>query len=68
MIYDQLKVFSSFFLTAPLIMVALTTTRNSLMIQYLLDITNIDKICDKNGQKFKFLCKLNGCEAKEGAE
>ena len=67
MIYDQLKVFSSFFLTPPLKMVALTTTRNFLMI-YLLDITNIDKICDKAGQKFKFLCKLNGCEAKEGAE
>ena len=35
---------------------------------YLIDITNIDKICDKVGQKFNFLCKLIGCEAQEGAE
>ena len=35
---------------------------------YFIDITNIDKICDQVGQKFKFLCKLIGCEAQEGAE
>ena len=28
--------------------------------------TNIDKLCDEVGQKFKFLCKLIGCEAQEG--
>ena len=67
MIYNQLIIFSSFFLTAPLKMVALTTTRYLLMI-YLIDISNIDKICDKVGQKFKFLCKMIGCEAQEGAE
>ena len=33
-----------------------------------IDITHIDKICDYVGQKFKFLCKLIGCEAQEGAE
>ena len=67
MIYDLLIVFSSPFLTAPLEVVPLTTSRIYLMI-YLIDITNIDKICDKVGQKFKFLCKLIGCEAQEGAE
>ena len=35
---------------------------------YLIDITHNDKICDQVGQKFKFLCKLIGCEAQEGAE
>ena len=55
------------FLTAPLEMVALTISRIYLRI-YLIDITNIDKICDKVGQKFNFLCKLIGCEAQEGAE
>ena len=44
-IYDQLIIFSSFFMTTPLEMVALTTLRTYLMI-YLIDITNIDKICD----------------------
>ena len=68
MIYDLLKVFSYFFMTAPLEMVALTTSRIYLMI-YFTDITNIDKICNKVGQIiFKILCKLVGCEAQEGAE
>ena len=35
---------------------------------YVLDITNIDKICDLAGHRFKFLYKLIGCEAQEGAE
>ena len=35
----------SFFMTAPLEMFALTTSRIYLMI-YLIDSTNIDKICD----------------------
>ena len=35
---------------------------------YLIDITNIDKICNLNGQKLKFLCNLIGCEAQEEAE
>ena len=38
-------VFSSFFMTAPLEIVALTTSRIHLM-NYLIDVTNIDKICD----------------------
>ena len=54
-------------MTAPLEMVTLTTSRKYLMI-YLIDIINIDKLCDYGDQKFKFLCKLIGCEAKEGAE
>ena len=55
-------------MTAPLEMVALTTSRIYLMI-YFTDITNIDKICNKVGQIiFKILCKLVGCEAQEGAE
>ena len=54
-------------MTAPLEMVALTTSRIYLMI-YLIDITNIDKICDYVGQKFKFMCNLIGCEAQEEAE
>ena len=45
MIYVLLKVFSYFCLTAPLEMVALTTSRIHLMI-YLIDITDIDKIWD----------------------
>ena len=45
MIYDLLIVFSSFYITAPLQMVALTTSWIYLMI-YLINITNIDKICD----------------------
>ena len=45
LIYGLLIVFSSPFLTSPLEMVALTTSRIYLMI-YLIDITNIDKICD----------------------
>ena len=45
MIYDLLIVFSSFFMIAPLEMVALTTSWIYLMI-YLVDITLIDKICD----------------------
>ena len=56
-----------FLLPFPLEMVTLTTSRINLMI-YLIDATNIDKICDLVGQKFKFLCKLIGCEAQEGAE
>ena len=60
-------VFSSFFMTAPLEMVVLTTSWIYLML-YLIDITNIEKICDLVGHKFKFLCKLIGCEAQEGAE
>ena len=67
MIHDLLIVFSSFFMTAPLEMVALTTSRIYLMI-YLIDITNIEKNCDLVGQKFKFLCKLTGIETQEGAE
>ena len=35
---------------------------------YLIDITHIDRICDKAGQQFKYLCNLIGCEAQEGAE
>ena len=35
---------------------------------YLIDITNINTMCDLAGQKFKFLCKLIGCEAQKGAE
>ena len=38
-------VFSFFFMIAPLEMVALTTSCIYLMI-YLIDVTNIDKICD----------------------
>ena len=45
MIYDLLIVFSSFFMTAPLELVALTTSHIYLMT-YLIDITNIDKIFD----------------------
>ena len=44
MIFNLLIVFSSFFMTAPL-EIELTTSRIYLMI-YLIDITNIDKICD----------------------
>ena len=54
-------------MTATFEMVALTTSWIYLMI-YLIDITNIDIICDQVGQKFKFLCKLIGCEAQAGAE
>ena len=54
-------------MTVPLEMDALITSRIYLMI-YLIDIINIDKICDEVGQKFKLLCKLNGCEAQKGAE
>ena len=63
--YDLLIDFSYPFLTAPLERVALTTFRITLN-----DITNIDKICDEVGQifKFRFLCKLIGCEAQERAE
>ena len=46
MIYNLLIVFSFPFLTAPLEMVALTTKQVYLMIN-LINITNIDKICDK---------------------
>ena len=67
MIYDLLLVFSSFIMTAPLDMVALTTSRIDLMI-YLIDITNIDKICDEVGKKNKFLPELIGCEAQERTE
>ena len=35
---------------------------------YLLDKTNINKICGYIGPKIKFLSKLIGCEAQEGAE
>ena len=63
MIYDLLIVFSPF-LTVPMEMVALTTLRIYFMI-YLIDITNIDKICDEVGQTFKYLCNLIGCEAQE---
>ena len=52
-------------MTAPLEMVALTTSWIYLMI-YLIDIKNIDKICDLVGQNFKFLFKLIDCEAQEG--
>ena len=54
-------------MAAPLEMVALTPSRIYLMI-YLKDITNIDKICDQVGQKFKILCKLISFEAQEAAE
>ena len=67
MIYDLLIVFSSIFMTAPFEMVALTTSRIYLMM-YLIDITDVDKICDSVGQKLKFLCKLIGCKQQEGAE
>ena len=39
-------VFASFFMGAPLGMVTLATSPIYLMI-YLIDITNIDRICDK---------------------
>ena len=45
MIYDLLIVFSSFFMTVPLEIVALTTSWIYLII-YLIDSTNIDKLCD----------------------
>ena len=45
MIYNLLIAFSSFFMTAPFEMVALTTLQIYLMV-YLVNITNIDKICD----------------------
>ena len=51
-------------MTAPLEMVTLTTSRIYLMI-YLINITNIDNSSPKIK---KILCKLIGCEAKEGAE
>ena len=54
-IYDLLIVFSPF-VTAPFEMVALTTSRTYFMI-YLIDITNIDKICDSVGQTLNF-CAL----------
>ena len=57
---------SPFFMNAPLEMVALATSWIYLMI-YLIDITNVDKICDSVSQKFKFLFKLVGCEAQERA-
>ena len=47
-IYDLLIVFSPFLMTAPLEMVAFTTSRIYLTIN-LIDITIIDKICDKVG-------------------
>ena len=61
MIFDLLI---NSFLCAPLKIVAFTTSRIYLMI-YLIDITHIDKICDLVDQKFKFLCKLIGCEAQD---
>ena len=64
-IYDLWPTYS--FLLAPLKMVALTTSRIYLMI-YLIDITHIDKICDKVGQTFKFQCKPICCEAHEGTD
>ena len=59
MIYDLHVVFSSFFMAAPLEMVALAALQIYFMV-YLMDITNIDKICDSDGQKLKYLCKLIG--------
>ena len=53
MVYDLLIVFSSVFMTAPLELVALITSRIYLMI-YLIDITNIDKVCDKLAKNFNF--------------
>ena len=44
------------------------TSAASNLIIYLKDISNIDKICDYVGEKFKFLCKLIGCIAQDGAE
>ena len=44
-IYDLLIVFSSFFMSVPLEMEALITSQIYLII-YLIDITNINKICD----------------------
>ena len=52
-------------MTAPLELVALATSRIYLTL-YLIYLTNIDKYVIKI--KFKFLCKLIGCEAQEGAE
>ena len=54
-------------MTAPLELVTLTISWIFSMI-YLIDITYIDKICDYVCQKFKFLCKLIGCEVQDGAE
>ena len=67
MMYDLLIVFSSPFLTATLEIFALTTSQIYTMI-YLIDITNIDKMCRQVGQKFKFMCNLIGFEAQEGEE
>ena len=35
---------------------------------YLIDITNIYKICKNLAKKIKFLCNPIGCEVQEGAE
>ena len=59
MIYDLPIPFSFIFMTAPLEMVAIN--------DFLIDTTKNDKICDLIGQ-LRFLCKLIGCEAQEGAE
>ena len=48
-------------------MVAFTSLRIYLMI-YIIDITDIDKMCDYVGQYFEFLCKLISREAQEGAD
>ena len=56
MIYDLHIVFSTHFLTASLEIVALTTLRIYLMI-FLVDITNIDKICDEVGQNLNVCAK-----------
>ena len=45
MIYDLLIVYSYFYMTPPLELVALTTLQTHLMI-YFIDITNVHKICD----------------------
>ena len=66
MIYDLLIVFPSFFVTVPLEMVPLTTSRIYLMI-YLIYIFQILTKYVINLAK-KILCKLIGCEAQEGAE
>ena len=48
MIYDLLIVSSSFFMTVPLEMVALTTSQIYITI-HLINITNSGKICDLVG-------------------
>ena len=55
-------------MSARLEMVAMTTAQIYLIIYLINTKNNIDKKCDKVGQKIKFPCKMIGCEIQEGAE